>query len=335
LILGTSEKYKVFDYLTSEEEQIIKIDQTNEFWEASTSLSGSHTRAFLKIQDGCNYVCSFCVIPFARGRSKAISVSEAIAKAKEIVGNGFKEIVLTGVNIGEYENSSGEKLSKLVKELLKIDGLERLRMSSVESNTITEELLEVLANSTKTCDHFHIPLQSGDDEILKLMRRKYTVADYTKTIEKIKKYFPNAGIGADVIVGFPGETEKQFQNTASLLAELPITHFHIFPFSRRKNTTAAMIPNQIHETVKNLRVKTLRNLGFEKLNSFSQQNVGMFGKVLFENLEENGLCEGYTTNYLRVYIKNDKNLKNELQTVKLTKFEDGKLIASLENDTKI
>ncbi|MCC7430215.1 MiaB/RimO family radical SAM methylthiotransferase, partial [bacterium] len=173
LILGTSEKYKVFDYLTSEEEQIIKIDQTNEFWEASTSLSGSHTRAFLKIQDGCNYVCSFCVIPFARGRSKAISVSEAIAKAKEIVGNGFKEIVLTGVNIGEYENSSGEKLSKLVKELLKIDGLERLRMSSVESNTITEELLEVLANSTKTCDHFHIPLQSGDDEILKLMRRKY------------------------------------------------------------------------------------------------------------------------------------------------------------------
>jgi len=166
------------------------------------------------------------------------------------VAQGFKEIVLTGVNIGEYEQASGEKLHHLVAALLKLEGLERFRLSSVEPNTITDELLEVLKSSYKVMDHFHIPLQSGDDEILKQMRRKYTVADYKKVIGKLMSAFPNAGIGADMIVGFPGETKEQFENTYALVKELPLTHFHVFPYSKRKNTTAAKMENHIHHSVK-------------------------------------------------------------------------------------
>lgn len=328
LILGNSEKYNVLDYLESEEELQIKIDQTDEFWGASTTVSDSHTRAFLKIQDGCNYICSFCIIPFARGRSKTISISEAVCKAKETVSNGFKEIVLTGVNIGEYERTSGEKLSDLVKAILEIDGLERLRLSSVEPNTITDELLEVLASSAKSCQHFHIPLQSGDDGILKEMRRKYGTEFYRQTIAKIKSFFPNAGIGADVIVGYPGETEAQFLNTVKFLETNPITHFHVFPFSKRKGTTAAFHTEQLQTTLKSKRVKILRELGIKKLNEFSKSKIENTANVLFEDFQD-GFWTGYTEEYLRVFVKSNSNLKNQIKTVKLTNFENEKLVAEI------
>lgn len=308
LILGTSEKYKVFDYLLEDEEQIIKVDKSNEFWGASTTPADSHTRAFLKIQDGCNYVCSFCIIPFARGRSRTIKSSEAIHEARKLVHQGYKEIVLTGVNIGEYENRSGEKLSYLIQELLKLEGLERLRLSSVEPNTITDELLEVMKGSPKFMDHFHIPLQSGDDSILKSMRRKYTVSQYKNIIDKVKKAFPLAGIGADVIVGHPGEGEQEFQNTFSLLRDLPITHFHVFPFSKRKGTTAASLAGQVPHGVKKNRVNILNSLGKAKLKAFAEEMQGKTFQVLFEQENATKYFEGYTSNFLRVRAKalNDK-----------------------------
>lgn len=329
LILGTSEKYKVFDYLAEDDAQVVHVDKSSEFFGAATTEADSHTRAFLKIQDGCNYICSFCIIPFARGRSRAISINDAIAEAQKLLSRGFKEIVLTGVNIGEYESASGEKLADLVQALLALEGLQRLRMSSVEPNTITDELLEVMKSSPKFLDHFHIPLQSGDDEILKGMRRKYTVADYKRIITKIKTAFPNAAIGADMIVGFPGETEEQFLNTFNLARELPITHFHVFPFSKRKNTTAATLPNQIQHGVKKARVKQLIMLGEAKLNAFTHDNVASTSEVLFEQAKEEGTWTGLTSNYLRVKVKADGDLNNQIKKVKLTSFSGSTLFGEI------
>ncbi|EQC49928.1 MiaB-like protein [Bacteriovorax sp. BSW11_IV] len=329
LVLGTSEKYKVFDYLQEDETESVHIDKTHEFYGAATTHAEGHTRAFLKIQDGCNYICSFCIIPFARGRSRAIKIADAIAEAKKLLDSGFKEIVLTGVNIGEYENNSGEKLTDLIKELLALPKLERLRLSSVEPNTITDELLEVFKSSPKFMDHFHIPLQSGDDEILAKMRRKYSVDQYKEVINKIITAFPNAGIGADVICGFPGETEDQFKNTYNLLKELPITHFHVFPYSKRKNTTAAKMDDHIQHPVKKDRVRTLNMFGDAKLNMFAEDQVGEVSQVLFERKNKAGLWEGYTTNYVRVFVDSSEELKNEIRTVSLTEFKENKLYGAL------
>lgn len=331
LVLGTSEKYRVFEYLNEDETDAIHIDKSVDFYGAATTATEGHTRAFLKIQDGCNYVCSFCIIPFARGRSKAVSIENAIIEAKKILAQGFKEIVLTGVNIGEYESTSGEKLVDLVKQLLDLDGLERLRLSSVEPNTITDELLDVMKSSPKFLDHFHIPLQSGDDEILKNMKRKYSVDDYKKIINKIITAFPNAGIGADVICGFPGETQEQFDSTFNLLKELPITHFHVFPYSKRKNTVAAKMDNHIQHPVKKERVKMLIGLGDSKLHLFSEDQVGEKSEVLFERKNKNGLWEGYTTNFVRVFVNSDSDLKNQIRPVYIKEMRDGKLLGEIIN----
>ena len=320
LILGTHEKHKVFDFLEDDEEQLVRIDKTNEFWGAATTEADSHTRAFLKIQDGCNYVCSFCIIPFARGRSRTITIENAVKEAKELVSKGFKEIVLTGVNIGEYESTSGEKLVDLVKSILDIEGLRRLRLSSVEPNTITEELLKVLKASGKYQDHFHVPMQSGSDEVLKSMRRKYDVSFYIKTIKLIKSYFPHASIGADIIVGYPGETEEQYLKTYELLKTLPITHFHVFPYSKRQNTTAAKMDNHIQAGVKKERVKELISLGEEKLAAFREEMLGREVEVLFEQ-EKEGYFYGYTSNYLKVKVKASENLKNQIKNLKLKDVE--------------
>ena len=324
LILGTSEKYKVFDYLESENDQEIKIDKSAEFWGAATTLADSHTRAFLKIQDGCNYVCSFCIIPFARGRSRTISVADALKEAKDLAKKGFKEIVLTGVNIGEYEAISGERLTDLVKYIADLPEVERLRLGSVEPNTMTRELVETLKATEKYQDHFHIPLQSGSDEILKSMRRKYTSTEYKEMLSMIRSYFPDAAFGADVIVGYPDETEEQFLETFNFLRTQPITHFHVFPYSKRKGTTAAKLENQIQTPVKKDRVRTLMMLGEAKLDEFSQNMVGKATSVLFEN-EVDGYWEGYSSNYLRVRVKSSLNLKNQIKEVGLTSFIGGRL----------
>ena len=329
LVLGTHEKYHVFDYLEEELKDVVRIEQTNEWGGGHTTLADHHTRAFLKIQDGCNYVCSFCIIPFARGRSRAISLKMAIQKAEKLTQQGFKEIVLTGVNIGEYQASSGEKLATLLQGLSEIKGLERIRLSSVEPNTITDELLETLSRSPKFLDHFHIPLQSGDDQILKAMRRKYDTHTYCQVVKKIKSYFPYAGIGADIIAGFPGESQDQFRHTFSFLEELPITHFHIFPYSKRKKTTAIRLPNHIQYGVKKKRVRALLALGEHKLQEFSRQQVGRQTKVLFEKCNSQGMWEGYSSNFIKVCLESHKNLKNKICMIDLIEKKGTKLYGKL------
>lgn len=326
LILGTSEKYRVFDYLDLESESEddsevqVRIDKSNEFWGASTTLADSHTRAFLKIQDGCNYICSFCIIPFARGRSRTLPITEAVAEAKKLTDQGFKEIVLTGVNVGEYESTSGEKLSELCKELLSLEGLKRLRLSSVEPNTLNRELLEVLKESGKYLDHFHIPLQSGSDKILKLMRRKYDASFYKDTIQMVKEFFPEASIGADIIAGFPDESDEDFLATFNLLRELPITHFHVFPFSKRQNTTAAKMTGQVPSGVKKKRVRDLIMLGDAKLDELARSLVGKQVEVLFES-QKDGVWEGYCPQFLKVRVHSSQDLTNQIKSVQLMSWK--------------
>lgn len=321
LILGTSEKYRVFEHLgalesSEEDDELaqVHIDKTNEFWGAATTLADSHTRAFLKIQDGCNYICSFCIIPFARGRSRTQPIKDVVEEAKKILGQGFQEIILTGVNIGEYESTSGEKLSVLCEELLQLEGLKRLRLSSVEPNTITPDLLRVLKSSGKYQDHFHIPLQSGSDDILKAMRRKYDLAFYKETLAMVKEYFPMAAIGADIIAGFPGESEKLYLETFNFLREGPVTHFHVFPFSKRKNTTAAKLENQISTAEKKRRVRELIMLGEAKLDAFARELVGAKVSVLFET-QKDGYWEGYAPHFIRVRARSERDLSNQIRDV--------------------
>jgi threonylcarbamoyladenosine tRNA methylthiotransferase MtaB len=333
LILGTSEKYRVFDYLEndhseeSEQEIQIKIDKTNDFWGAATTLADTHTRAFLKIQDGCNYVCSFCIIPFARGRSRTMPIKEVVGEAQKLIAQGYKEIVLTGVNVGEYEASSGEKLADLCRFLLEIEGLKRLRLSSVEPNTITRELLEVLKRSGKYQDHFHIPLQSGSDRILKLMRRKYDMSFYQDVMTMIKEHFPQASVGADIIAGFPGELEEDFLATFNFLRTSPITHFHVFPFSKRQNTTAAKMDQQVLATEKKRRVRDLIMLGDAKLDQFAHDMIGSKVNVLFET-QKDGVWEGYCPQFVKVQVKSSADLSNHIHEVMLMNWK-GKSLEGL------
>ena len=329
LILGTNQKYRIFEYLDTEEELVINVDMDKEFHGAATTPEDSHTRAFLKIQDGCNYICSFCIIPQARGRSRTISTDQCLVEANRLVSNGFKEIILTGVNIGEYTRSSGESFEELVKRLLDVNGLERLRLSSVEPNTVTEELLKILSDSPKAMDHFHLPLQSGSDHILKLMRRKYSISEYKEKLMMVKDYFPSAGIGADIITGFPGETDEEFEKTMSFLRENPITHFHPFPYSKRKNTLAAKMDCHVHPTAKKRRMQELISLGEAKLSVFTEDQVGTISDVLFERKNKLGLWEGYSTNFVKVLVDSQKDLSNKIFEVELKRFNDGRLYGEL------
>ena len=325
LVLGTSEKYKVFDYLNEEARQIVATDKTSHFYSASTGTAEGRTRAFLKIQDGCNYVCSFCIIPQARGRSRALSVNQAVEEARRLIDCGFCEIVLTGVNIGEYRKASGEKLSDLVGALLRLEGLERLRLSSVEPNVMSDELLDVLASSPKVMHHFHLPLQSGSDSVLTAMKRKYSVADYRRTIARVRDRFPDAAIGADVIAGFPGESERDFEQTRHLMSELPLTHFHVFPYSRRKNTLAAKRDDHVPFATKKNRAQKLLRLGEDKMAQFCRKKVGEVYEVLFEQQNREGLWQGYTTHFLKVELSSSENLKGQIRRVLISDYQDGRL----------
>ena len=322
LILGTQEKDKVFEYLDSLDNLDIHIKQNNDFWLASTTNeAGAHTRAFLKIQDGCNYMCSYCIIPFARGRSRSVDLEQAIDRAKRLVNDGFKEIVLTGINIGEYNDNAGNRLEDLVEALLSIEGLERFRLGSVEPNTYTDKLLNILKASSKFQPYFHIPLQSGDDDLLKKMRRRYTTDDYKKLIFKINELFPNVGIGADVITGYPEETEEHFSNTYKFMESLPLTHFHVFTYSVRKGTTAAKL-KQIDGATKKARTAKLIELGDKKYDYFVQKNIGEEHKVLFESKNSRGAYEGYTGNFIRVSCSNGIELANTIKNVHIKDYQD-------------
>jgi threonylcarbamoyladenosine tRNA methylthiotransferase MtaB len=331
LVLGNDEKFNVFDYIDKLDAPRMAVGNAHVFHPASTTTADDHTRAFLKIQDGCNYFCSYCIIPFARGRSRAASIANVVVEAKNVLEKGFKEIVLTGVNVGEYESSTGERLTDLLKALAGLEQLKRIRISSIEPNTLTDELLEVIKSSSKFMEHFHIPLQSGDDKMLTIMKRKYDTGFFRELVLKIRTMFPNAGIGADIIVGHPGETDASFENTFNFVKELPLTHFHIFSYSKREGTLAARSTDQIDSKIKKVRTEALRELCRRKTIAFAKGNVGTTHEVLFEQRDREGLFAGHTPNFLKVHVETAENLVNEIRQVTILSYEGGKLRGELKN----
>jgi len=321
IVLGTNEKFNLIKYVKNlRKNKIPEIYscETSEIKNFFSSYSlDERTRSFLKIQDGCNYKCTYCTIPMARGKSRNDSIKNIVKTAEEISKKGKKEIVLTGVNIGDFGRSTNENFLNLIKELDKIEKIERFRISSIEPNLLSDEIIDFVGISKKFVPHFHIPLQSGINRILKLMKRPYNVEFFENRIKKIKNIMPDAFIGVDVIVGFPSETEDDFQKSIALLKSLDISDLHIFSYSQRENTKAILMKDQILKKVINERSKILRKLAEEKKNFFYKKNEGKFKKVLFESRNIENKIIGFTDNYLKVATKFDENLINKIFKLKI------------------
>jgi threonylcarbamoyladenosine tRNA methylthiotransferase MtaB len=286
------------------------------------------TRANLKIQDGCDFMCSFCVIPFARGRARSRAFWDIQREAIELVELGHKEIVLTGVNIGTYD-FDGKTLLDVIKMLEKIDGLERIRISSIEPTTIPNELIDYMAESPKLCHHLHIPIQSGDDTVLKNMRRLYSVAAYAKFLERVQTRIPDICFGTDVMVGFPGEGDVEFNNTVELLRESPFGYFHVFSFSERGGTAAAKMQNRVNLHTKKERSQVLRTLSQKKRAAFYRQHIGQTVRVLMEDRNEHGLFQGLTDNYIKVGVRTEADLSNQLVDIHVVGFVNAGLLTGI------
>ena len=340
LVLGAKEKFNLLNFLddlrkaeASAQVHSCEIEDAD-FFIGSYSI-GDRTRAFLKVQDGCDYKCTYCTIPMARGISRSDTIENIVKNAKEIAGQNIKEIVLTGVNIGDYgKGEFGNKKHEhtfldLVKELNKVEGIERIRISSIEPNLLKDETIELVAESQNFVPHFHIPLQSGSDEILKKMKRRYLTALYTNRVKKIREMLPDACIGVDVIVGFPGETEEKFLETYKFLSELPISYLHVFTYSERDNTEAVEMGGIVPISERKKRNKMLRILSEKKKIAFYQSQIGKTLPVLWEHEEKNGMMFGFTDNYVRVQKPYDPASINRVETVKLEKIApDGNVIVS-------
>lgn len=269
---------------------------------------GERTRSFLKVQDGCNYHCSYCTIPLARGKSRNLPIATLVKEAEAIAAKGIKEVVLTGVNTGDYGRTTGEDFLDLLKALNEVEGIERYRISSIEPNLLREDIIEWIASGTKFQNHFHIPLQCGSDAVLKVMRRRYTTAMFAEKIEMVRRIMGDVFFGIDVIVGFPGETDEEFQNCYNFLKDtIKPAFIHVFPYSRRANTPAAEMPNQVHEATKTARVEALTTLSDELHNAYIERHKGTVQEVLFESTQKGGMMYGYTGNYIRVERPYDKN----------------------------
>ena len=293
---------------------------------------GDRTRAFLKVQDGCDYKCTYCTIPLARGISRSDTVENVLANAQEISKRGIKEIVLTGVNIGDYgKGEFGNKrhehtFLELVKELDKVEGIHRLRISSIEPNLLKDETIDFVADSKTFVPHFHIPLQSGSDNLLKLMKRRYLRDTYTNRVHRIKEIMPNACIGVDVIVGFPGETDEHFLETYNYLNDLDISYLHVFTYSERPNTEAVLMDGVVPKKVRAKRSKMLRGLSVKKRRAFYESQLGNSATVLFESENKEGYIYGFTQNYVKVKTPWNPHLINTLKQIKLTKIDEDGLV---------
>lgn len=283
--------------------------------------SADRTRSFLKVQDGCDYKCAYCTIHYARGSSRNMPIADIVEEAKEIAASGQKEIVITGINTGDFGRTTGEKFIDLLRALNEVEGIERYRISSIEPNLITDEIIEFCASSPKFVPHFHIPLQSGSTHILGLMRRRYTAERYRERIAKIRELMPDAFLGVDVIVGFPGEGEQEFMETYRLLEEVGASFLHIFPFSERPGTPAVEMPNKVQSRISTERVSRLEELSDRLHKSFAEKYLGSVREVLFESTDRNGLMYGYTDNYLRVSAPYDTALINNICAVRLLDFD--------------
>lgn len=322
LVLGAAEKFNLVQHLNnytkSDTAKICSCDiEEVSGFNASFSLN-DRTRTFLKVQDGCDYSCSFCTIPQARGKSRSDSIKNVVENAKSLAKNGVKEIVLTGVNLGDFgkgangDEDYNENFYQLIQALDTVEGIDRYRISSIEPNLLNNEIIEFVANSKKFMPHFHIPLQSGSNKVLGLMRRRYKRELYAQRVNAIKTLMPHASIGVDVIVGFPGETEELFKETFDFLHALDVTYLHVFTYSERDNTLAANMKNVVPINVRNERNKQLRNLSYMKQQYFNQQFVGKSRKVLFEDSLKNGMMEGYTDNYIRIATPYKKEYANQI-----------------------
>lgn len=307
LVLGAAEKFNLPEHLKNftkgDPTKICSCDinEVNDFKSAFSVTD--RTRTFLKVQDGCDYNCSFCTIPLARGKSRSNTIENVLLQAKEIASKGVKEIVLTGVNLGDFgiiDDTREFSFLDLCKELEKLEGISRYRISSIEPNLLTKEIIELVSTSKKFMPHFHIPLQSGSNKILGLMRRRYKRELYTDRIEMIKNLMPHCAIGVDVIVGFPSEGDQEFKETFDFLHELNISYLHVFTYSERDNTHALTINNIVPVHIRNERNKILRNLSYQKMQYFRSTQEGSKRLVLFEQENKNGMMEGYTDNYLRI-----------------------------------
>jgi len=322
-VLGSTEKFRIFDHLrdfalpSSPKVFVSDVLTNHDFGPAFSSEGVGRTRAFLKIQDGCDFNCSFCTIPLARGGSRSQDPEECLAQARMLVSQGYKEIVLTGVNVGDYGKASNRSLLGLLRDLEKVPGLERVRISSIEPNLLSDDLIRFVAGSSAVCHHFHIPLQSGDDAVLRSMRRRYHSAQYQDLIGRIKQAIPDCGIGVDVIVGFPGETDGQFERTCNFIENLPVSYLHVFTYSERPNTPASAFSNPVRPEVRYHRSRVLRMLGQRKKVEFHQAMVGQTEVVLFESQTESNLRFGFTRNYVRVGVPETEAEENTLRTVQI------------------
>lgn len=341
-VLGAAEKFRLVELLDGfvrPEKATVFASEIEEATQFNTSYSmHDRTRTFLKVQDGCDYSCSFCTIPLARGSSRSDSIQNIVATAQKIAQTDVKEIVLTGVNTGDFGIQQGERKERfigLIKELDNVEGIERFRISSIEPNLLTDEIIEFVATAKRFVPHFHMPLQSGSNKILRLMRRRYQRELYTERVSKIKALMPHCCIGVDVIVGFPGETKEDFLETYQFLNELDMSYLHVFTYSERENTLAAEMNNSVPHKERAERSKMLHILSDKKRRAFYEQNLGRTFEVLFENDVEDGKIHGFTDNYVRVSAQYDPLLINELKKVRLTSIEANGTMAAEEAESEV
>lgn len=335
MVLGAAEKFNLPQHLQAlvkeENPKILNapIKETNIFVPGFSE--GDRTRTFMKVQDGCDYFCTFCTIPLARGKSRSANIDDTVKKVVEATSGNVKEVVLTGVNLGDFGIQHGEDFFGLIRELDKIDQVERYRISSIEPNLLTDEIIDFVAVSRKFVPHFHIPLQSGSDYILKRMRRKYESSLYREKIQKIKQVMPHCAIGVDVIVGFPGETEEEFLETYRFLNELDISYLHVFPYSERVNTTAYKMKEVVPGKDRARRSEMLRILSEKKRHDFYQKHLNTKRKVLFESEHKGNFMYGFTDNYIKVSTEYDPLLVNEIVDVSLQEINsDGMVTAGID-----
>jgi len=336
LVLGAEQKLDILYYLND-------LHKTDADGEIHTSASkdirtftpscsaDDRTRHFLKVQDGCDYFCSYCTIPFARGRSRNGSIESLVKQAEEVAAQGGKEIVLTGVNIGDFGKTTGETFIDLIRALDEVEGIERYRISSIEPNLITDEAIDFVAGSKRFAPHFHIPLQSGSDDVLKLMRRRYDTALFRHKIEKIKSILPDAFIGVDVIVGTRGETDAYFEDARRFIESLDVTQLHVFSYSERPGTQALKIDYVVDPKVKHTRSQILLDLSEKKLQAFYEAHIGREAKVLFEHTKKDGMMHGFTENYIKVETPYDASLINETRRIRLGGWNADKSALQIES----
>lgn len=331
VVLGANEKFNILEYLDktpTNGRAHIENGHIKEVKEFIPSYSANdRTRTFLKVQDGCDYFCSFCTIPLARGRSRNQSVAETLAVAQEVADSGVKEVVLTGVNIGDFGQGKGESFLDLIKALDQIEGIERFRISSIEPNLLSDEIIDFVAESKRFVPHFHIPLQSGSDAMLESMRRRYLTPLYRERIERIKTRMPNACIGVDVIVGFPAETDEEFIKTVDFIKSLDVSYLHVFTYSERANTTALRIDEVIPMHVRQERNKILTSLSHKKKRAFYDSQIGSSHPVLWEASENEGMMHGFTENYVKVQKPFDAESVNKIEMVSLDEISRSGLVS--------